>query len=100
MHYLIIGITLFLLQLSCSKTFLNKSPYDDNPFLLCSLKEIDKNIPNAQRFGFFSSRLWQDYEISLREEIKVFGTVPGYVLWYLQIGDDFPVRIAEHNTSL
>lgn len=97
---IIIGILLNFLQLSCINTFMGKSPYDNNPFLLCSLKEIDKNISNAQRFGFFSSRLWQDYEISLREEIKVFGTVPGYILWYLQIGDDFPVRVAEHNSSL
>jgi hypothetical protein len=78
----------------------NNSLYNENTFLLCSLKDNDDTIPNAQRFGFFSSRLWQDYEINLRNEIKVFGAIPGYLLWYQQIGDDFPVRVAEYNANL
>ncbi|NLE02273.1 MAG: hypothetical protein GX640_20615, partial [Fibrobacter sp.] len=57
-------------------------------------------MTNAQRFGFFSSKLWKNYEVSLAEEIDVFGATPGYILWYLQMGDDFPLKIAEHNKKL
>ncbi len=100
MRYLILISLLLITLLSCSKVLFSRSPYKENPFLLCSLKGIEDTIPNAQRFGFFSSRLWQDYETNLRNEIKVFGVIPGYILWYQQIGDDFPVRIAEHNSNL
>jgi hypothetical protein len=90
----------FILLHSCSH-IKPTVPYLNNAaYLLCSARNRELPLTNAQRFGFFSSRLWNDYEESLRDEIAVFGAVPGYILWYIQFGDDFPVKIAEHNKKL
>ncbi len=87
--------------LSCSKQYTSIAPEPDSSvFLFCSIHGKKDDIPNAQRFGFFSSRLWEDYENNLREEIKVFGAVPGYILWYLQMGEGFPLQVAESNKQL
>lgn len=74
----------------------------DTPALLtCSMKG-NKVFPgtNASRFGFFSSKLWDNYEENLLNEIDVFGVVPGYLLWYVQFGEDFPLQITDANNSL
>lgn len=94
-------LLLSLLLISCHRSFLSKSAYSSkSAYLLCSVKENNLPLTNAQRFGFFSSNLWKNYEENLRSEIAVFGATPGYILWYLQMGDDFPVQIAGHNKKL
>lgn len=95
----ILPITFLLI--SCNQNFLHKSDYPDKAaYLLCSVRDSKLPFSNAQRFGFFSSNLWQHYQENLKSEIAVFGAVPGYVLWYLQMGDDFPIEIAEHNKKM
>lgn len=96
-------LLLMIFMLSCNRDLVRRRPTDDDKtaFLICSITKRTK-IPfrNAERFGFFSSRLWQDYEENLRKEIDVFGAVPGYILWYLQLGEPFPANVAEQNKSL
>jgi mannan endo-1,4-beta-mannosidase len=100
-YLLRISTVSILLLMSCSKKTVQISPDTDNSiFLRCSIYGDQHQKPNAQRFGFFSSKLWQDYETNLREEINVFGAVPGYVLWYLQMGEGFPIQVAESNKQL
>ena len=100
----LIALLIFLISTcltSCYKGLLKSSANSGKAtYLLCSVRESELPPTNAQRFGFFSSTLWQNYEENLRSEIAVFGATPGYVLWYLQMGDDFPVHIAEHNKKL
>ncbi|MBN1979939.1 MAG: hypothetical protein JW795_00290 [Chitinivibrionales bacterium] len=55
---------------------------------------------NADRFGFFSSALWNDYSGNLFDQIGVFSAMPQYVLWYVQINEAFPVETVEFNTHL
>lgn len=100
-YLLLVNILSILIIISCSKQPTRISLNAGNSiFLLCSIHGPKTDIPNSQRFGFFSSKLWQNYEDNLREEIKVFGAIPGYILWYLQMGDGFPVNIAECNKQL
>ena len=97
----IVVLLLLILLNSCSNKLLRKSSYPDKAaYLLCSIRQNELPLTNAQRFGFFSSKLWYNYEENLRNEIDVFGAAPGYVLWYLQLGDDFPVQIAETNKRM
>ncbi|MDO5576519.1 MAG: glycosyl hydrolase, partial [Fibrobacter sp.] len=100
----------FIIVLICVSTMIFQSCYsgafkragdsESSVFLLCSVRKSEPPQTNSQRFGFFSSRLWENYAENLKQEIDVFGATPGYVLWYLQMGDDYPVKIAEHNKSL
>lgn len=85
---------------SCSNNHIVKFSNNASAYLLCSARNRELPLTNAQRFGFFSSKLWSNYKESLRDEIAVFGATPGYVLWYIQFGEDFPVQVAEHNKSL
>jgi len=102
MKYLNALIVAAVVLLSCGPSLFRHSSYfDDETFFLCTTREGRfRTANNAQRFGFFSSNLWENYELNLRKEIDVFGVVPGYVLWYLQIDDGFPMAIASHNKEL
>ena len=95
-------VCLFSLSLvSCSGVTLLKKTYPESAtFLLCSLRGNNRPLSNAERFGFFSSKLWEHYEENLKAEIDVFGATPGYILWYIQIGEDFPLHVAEYNREL
>ncbi len=87
--------------ISCTGINILKKSYSESAtFLLCSLRGKNRPIANAERFGFFSSKLWEDYEDNLKAEIDVFGAAPGYILWYTQLGEDFPINVAEHNRDL
>lgn len=97
----ILFCTLILFFFSCYHGYIKRSNDTESAvFLLCSVRKSELPYTNSQRFGFFSSRLWQNYKENLKQEIDVFGAVPGYILWYLQMGDDFPIKVAEHNKSL
>src|SRR5512133_115856 len=90
-----------LLAVSCMHKFVETDDENESlVFLRCSVHGEKPEVPNAQRFGFFSSRLWENYEDNLRDEINVFGAVPGYVLWYMQMGERFPLQVAESNKEL
>ncbi len=54
-------------------------------------------ISKRRRFGFFTSRLWRDYDLNLRIEIDRFGASPGYSLWYMGLDRPFPARVARIN---
>ena len=96
-----ICVFMILSQVSCVHNVINTSIENESAvFLRCSLHGDRPAVPNAQRFGFFSSKLWENYEDNLREEINVFGAVPGYVLWYLQMGEGFPEQVADVNKQL
>lgn len=95
-----IGVISFFMFQSCTHTKTVLSYPSSASYLLCSAGKRELPLTNAQRFGFFSSKLWNDYSESLKDEIAVFGAVPGYVLWYIQFGDDFPLNIAEHNREM
>jgi hypothetical protein len=90
-----------LLAVSCMHKFVETDDENESlVFLRCSVHGEKPEVPNAQRFGFFSSKLWENYEDNLRDEINVFGAVPGYVLWYMQLGERFPLQVAESNKEL
>jgi len=100
-QFTILFCTALLLLFSCSGFRFSKKPYPESAtFLLCSVKGNNRPFANAERFGFFSSTLWENYEVNLQTEIDVFGARPGYILWYIQMGEAFPLHVAEHNKSL
>jgi mannan endo-1,4-beta-mannosidase len=98
---LIYPVLLSILLVSCTGSrFFKKTSPESATFLLCSLRGNNRSLSNAERFGFFSSKLWQHYEENLQTEIDVFGATPGYILWYIQMGEEFPLHVAEHNREL
>jgi hypothetical protein len=101
-HLLLITIIAAgILTAGCSNfAVFNRKHTESTAFLLCSLRGGKPAQSNAERFGFFSSKLWEHYEENLRSEIDVFGATPGYILWYIQMGEQFPLLVAEHNRSL
>ena len=92
--------SIFLLTSCTGFHFIKKSYPESATFLLCSLRGNNRPQANAERFGFFSSKLWEHYEENLKAEIDVFGASPGYVLWYIQMGDNFPLHVTETNKEL
>lgn len=94
-------LALSAILFSCSHYHISSRQYPESTtFLLCSLHRNTEPRANAQRFGFFSSKLWEHYEENLKAEVDVFGATPGYILWYIQMGEDFPIHVAEHNKDL
>jgi beta-mannanase len=57
----------------------------------------NKNSSNSERFGFFSSKLWKNYKENLKLEIDIMGIKPSYILWYIQINNNFPTDIVKYN---
>ncbi|MBN2036791.1 MAG: hypothetical protein JW768_08630 [Chitinispirillaceae bacterium] len=82
------GLFAFLLIVSCS----NLGPSD------YSLDICDESGPslllNRERFGFYAPELYDDFPGHLDSLVRLFGATPGYVLWFLQIDDPFPVETA------
>ena len=98
---LVIVLLISLINFNCTSfTFLKKTYPASTSFLLCSLRGNNRPLSNAERFGFFSSKLWEHYEENLKSEIDVFGATPGYILWYIQMGEDFPLHVAEYNKEM
>jgi hypothetical protein len=90
-----------MLAASCSGLRFSRKNYPESAtYLLCSVRGNNRPLSNAERFGFFSSKLWEHYEENLKAEIDVFGANPGYIMWYIQMGEDFPLHVAEHNRDL
>ncbi|MBD3422548.1 MAG: hypothetical protein GF398_20725 [Chitinivibrionales bacterium] len=58
-------------------------------------REISKE--NAERFGFFSSKLYKNYRENLKNEINIFGVTPAYALWYIDVGSSFPMDVCRAN---
>lgn len=98
---LFVTLLVSTLLVSCGGYGILRKQYSETTaFLLCSMWENDRPNTNAERFGFFSSTLWENYAENLKSEIDVFGATPGYILWYIQMGETFPSHIAEHNRDL
>ncbi len=103
MILIILFLFISIVNLSCVNfPFLvqSKSNNISTSLLICSLRGKSGPIENAKRFGFFSSKLWENYEENLKSEIDVFGAIPGYILWYIQMGDEFPFHVVEHNSNI
>jgi hypothetical protein len=99
--FIFLSLIIFIVSLSCNRWKFNQNKYPESAtFLLCSVRGNHNNVPNSERFGFFSSKLWEHYEENLKSEIDVFGAKPGYILWYIQIGEDFPLHVTEHNKEM
>jgi mannan endo-1,4-beta-mannosidase len=69
------------------------------PLIVCGDTSHSNTPANSQRFGFFSDRLYGNYSRNLDSLITMFGAVPGYVLWFQQIDDAFPVQVVSVNAG-
>lgn len=58
------------------------------------------NYTPNKKIGFFSSKLWFNYQENLNSEIELFSYKPTYILWYTQCGQSFPTDIVNYNKSL
>lgn len=100
-HHIII-LSTFLLCLACNnrvRDFFILQP-QTKPITVRTSANSFQTRQNSDKFGFFSSTLWSDYSANLFKHIGIFGSIPKYVLWYLQMDDPFPDNTVEFNENL
>ena len=69
------------------------------PLVICDDTSPINTLPNSRRFGFFSDRLYSNYSQNLDSFIVLFTATPGYVLWFQQIDDAFPMNVVSVNAG-
>ena len=67
------------------------------PLFVCNESSPVAPKPNAARFGFYSAGFYQGYAAHRDSLILLFGSSPGYTLWFQQIDDPFPAAVVAEN---
>jgi hypothetical protein len=89
---------LFALLLLC---FCGLDPFTvEPPLIICDHNFSEPPAPNAARFGIFDPRLYSNYAGCLTTLTEVLGAHPGFILWFQQIDDPFPVTKVTSNAAI
>lgn len=92
-------ILVFLCICCCNKSYVNfQTTWTGS--ILCGKQTDLLYSSHAEKFGLFSSMLWNDYFSSLHSEIEYFGVFPRYVHWYIEMDNDYPQDILHYNAAL
>lgn len=85
---------LFLIGIGCLITSCGKKgPLEPEPVLsICNNSGMQNTLRNHERFGFFSSKLYESGTVALDNYIQLFGATPGFLIWFQQINDPFPLE--------